>query len=263
MRKCELQAKPFFVDYIQALLIELLTSFFWSQRSESKKNHPMKLQNCILTYFDLPGRGEAIRLALKIGGIVFEDRRVPSSEWKDLKPKTPWGGLPMLDLQDGSRIAQQRAILRFVGAETGLYPIRGGDCSYVCAKIDELMDAVEDVSVTTSGIGKGLPDTEKLAARKAACEAGGIIYNLLSRIDRFVANGKNGHAVGDQLTIADLFVYTSCSSLVSGLFDGVPDNSLEPFGNIQACRKMVRSHPTVVKYYEESPHKIPPSFLPM
>jgi prostaglandin-H2 D-isomerase / glutathione transferase len=229
--------------------------------SHHPKTAIMKLQNCILSYFDIPGRGEATRLALTIGGIAFEDRRVPFSQWDEEKSKTPWGGLPMLDLSDGSRIAQQRAVLRFVGAETGLYPI---DDSYTCAKIDELMDAAEDLSGRTSGVGKGLGDAEKLTARKAACEAGGVVYDLLSKIDEFVAaNGQNGHAVGDKLTIADLFVYTSCSGLVSGLWDGVPENAMDPWQNIQACRKMVRSHPTVAKYYEETTHKTPVSFGPM
>lgn len=221
----------------------------------------MKLQNCIFTYFDLPGRGEATRLALTIGGIQYEDRRVPFTEWSTVKPTTPWGSLPVLELKDGSRVAQQRAILRFVGAETGLYP--SGN-TFACAKIDELMDAAEDLAGKTTGIGQGLPENEKLAARTAACEAGGVIHGLLLRIDQFIAsNGSKGHAVGDQLSIADLFVFASCSTLVSGLFDGVPSNSLESFPNIESCRKIVRAHDKVAKYYEETTHKMPASFGPM
>lgn len=221
----------------------------------------MKLQNCILTYFDLPGRGEATRLALTIGKIPFEDRRIPFSAWGKMKPTTPWGNLPVLELTDGSKVAQQRAILRFVGAETGLYPTSN---SFACAKIDELMDAAEDLAGKTSAIGKNLPEAEKLAAREAACETGGAIYDILRRINEFIeSNGNKGHAVGDQLSIADLFVYASCSALVSGLFDGVPKHALASFANIEACRKVVRSHDKVAKYYEETKHKMPPSFGPI
>jgi hypothetical protein len=39
----------------------------------------------VLTYFDFDGgRGEPARLALTIGGIAFEDRRIPGKEWPGL-----------------------------------------------------------------------------------------------------------------------------------------------------------------------------------
>jgi prostaglandin-H2 D-isomerase / glutathione transferase len=224
----------------------------------------MNLQKCVLTYFDLPGRGEAIRLALTIGGVAFEDRRIPFKDWGTLKPTTPWGSMPMLDLADGNRIAQQRAVLRMIGVETGLYP--AGRDTLTCAKIDELMDAVEDLSPTITSVGRDAPTIdEKLAMRQAACQVGGAVYGILSRLDQFIAaNGKQtGHAVGDQWTIADLLIYTSCSSLISGSFDGVPVDTLDPFDHIQACRKLVRNHPVVQKYYAQTVHKIPPSFGPM
>ena len=51
-----------------------------------------------LTYFDFHGgRGEPARLALAIGGIDFEDDRVPFADWPRRKPGTPFGGLPVLD----------------------------------------------------------------------------------------------------------------------------------------------------------------------
>ena len=103
----------------------------------------MSLNGCKLTYFGLPGRGEAIRLALFLGDIDFNDDRIGFGDWKALKPNTPWGSLPVLTLADGTtQIAQTRAILRFVGKETKLYPIED---HVTAAKIDELLDAVEDM----------------------------------------------------------------------------------------------------------------------
>ena len=80
------------------------------------------LNNCKLTYFAIPGRGESIRLALAIAGIAFTDERIPFPEWPKLKPNTPFGSLPLLTLSTGESFSQQRAILRAVGTETGLYP---------------------------------------------------------------------------------------------------------------------------------------------
>lgn len=35
-----------------------------------------------LTYFNVQGAGEKVRLALALGGIPFEDERVPFSKWR-------------------------------------------------------------------------------------------------------------------------------------------------------------------------------------
>ena len=220
----------------------------------------MLLKNCKLTYFAIPGRGEATRLALVIGKIPFHDHRVAFADWPSLKPTTPWGSLPFLTLADGTTtIAQQRAILRLVGKETQLYPTD----VLSAAKVDEIMDAADDLGVKTNAIGQGLEKGEKETARKAAFETGGPIHALLEKIDTFIAtNGQDGYAVGDSLSIADIFLYTGSSNLVSGMLDGVPVNALDGWPNIMKTRKIVRSHPDVVQYYNnlDSSIKMPESF---
>jgi glutathione S-transferase len=208
----------------------------------------MVLENCKLTYFGIAGRGEATRLALSIGKVQFNDDRVNFKNWAELKPTTPWGSLPMLSLSDGTVIAQQRTMLRLVGKETGLYPTD----SIAAAKVDELMDASEDIGAVTMKAGVGLAKEEKEAARKAYCEEGGKTYEVLQMIDQKIGSNDVGpFAVGDSVTIADLCIYCNCNNLVSGLYDGVPANTLDAFENLTALRKAVRSHSSVVKWYEE------------
>jgi glutathione S-transferase len=75
-----------------------------------------------LTYFDFHGgRGELARLALSIGGIPFEDDRVKPVEWENLKAHTPFGALPVLEV-DGHVVAESNAINRYVGKLADLYP---------------------------------------------------------------------------------------------------------------------------------------------
>src|SRR6187401_2623464 len=75
-----------------------------------------------LIYFDFHGgRGEPARLALSMRGIPFEDDRVSPSDWERRKPNTPFGGLPVLEV-DGQTLAQSNAINRYVGKITDLYP---------------------------------------------------------------------------------------------------------------------------------------------
>jgi glutathione S-transferase len=88
-----------------------------------------------LTYFDFHGgRGEPARLALSMGGIPFEDDRVPPSEWERRKPNTPFGALPVLEV-DGQMLAQSNAINRYVGKLTDLYPTD----AWQAALCDEVM----------------------------------------------------------------------------------------------------------------------------
>jgi glutathione S-transferase len=113
------------------------------------------------------------------------------------------------------------------------------------------MDAAEDIGQKTNAVGQGMAVAAKLAARGAAFEKEGAVYPILANVDKFIAaHGQGGYAVGDSLTIADLMLYTATSSLLSGMFDGVPATALDDFAHIAALRKLVRSYPAVVKYYD-------------
>ena len=95
-----------------------------------------------LTYFDFHGgRGEPARLALSIGGIPFEDDRVQSTDWERRKADTPFGALPLLEV-DGQILAQSNAINRYVGKLAKLYP----SDPWQAALCDEAMEAVEDIT---------------------------------------------------------------------------------------------------------------------
>jgi len=200
-----------------------------------------------LIYFGIPGRGEAIRLALAIGGIEFEDKRVPFPAWGKVKPTTPWGTVPVLELADGSQLAQARSVLRFVGKHTGLYPAE----PLVAQRVDELMDALEDLGATITTVGQGLPKDEQEAARLAAVSQGGAVHALLARIDAFVgAHGTGGYAVGDEMNIASILTFTSLGRLVGGVYYGVPPAVCDPFPTLQAVRKTVGGNPAVVAWYD-------------
>lgn len=205
------------------------------------------LAGCKLTYFGIPGRGEAIRLALAIGEVEFEDKRVPFPAWSKVKPTTPWGTLPVLELADGSQLAQARSVLRFVGKHTSLYPVE----PLVAQRVDELMDALEDLGATITNVGQGLAKEEKEAARLVAVSEGGEVYDILAKIDAFIqANGTGGYAVGAEMNIASILTFTNIGRLVGGVFYGVPPTVCNPFLNIQRVRKTVGGNPAVVAWYD-------------
>jgi len=190
------------------------------------------LDGATLTYFGLAGRGEAIRLAFHIGGIDFVDNRI-SSGWDTLKPTTPWGGLPVLKLPDGTEVGQNRAVLRLVGKQTGLYPSEDMDA----AKVDELIDACDEVFSIVTNVDK---------ENRPASAASGNIATCFSRIESFIGDE---FAVGTSLTIADLAVFSTMGAAVGTIFDNMTLAMLEPYPKICALRKMVANHPQVLDWY--------------
>jgi glutathione S-transferase len=97
-----------------------------------------------LYYFNIPGKGEAIRLACAYGGIPLEDFRMHANEFHDLKVsgKLAFGQVPALEVNGSTMITQSAAIMRYVGKLTGLYPT--GDDLYA-AKIDMIVDSENDL----------------------------------------------------------------------------------------------------------------------
>jgi len=200
-----------------------------------------------LTYFPMPGRGEASRLAMAIAGVEFEDERVPFKEWGALKPQTPWGQMPVLTMADGTQYGQARSILRFIGKFSNLYP----EDPLEALKVDSLMDACDEFQSITNSVGQGLPQEEKEAARLAACSDGGKIAARLAQLEAFIAaNGSGGFAVGDSLSVGDLQLFAITGMVACGFFDGVPPTVNDPYPNIQAVRKNVATQEAVMAYYD-------------
>ena len=193
-----------------------------------------------LRYFPFPGRAGAIRDALRIGGIPFEDVHVPPERFRELKEagELPFGSLPVLDVETSAgtvSAAQSNAILRFIGRRIGLYPI---DDPVRALKVDEALDLGEDL-YHLIGPSIGEQDAAKrMAMRKALADEtiprwGGYFERLL------VANGRTGFVVGDTLTVADLKLHWIIDKLTNGSLDGVPKTVLDPFASVTAWRKNV------------------------
>src|SRR5262245_51013112 len=149
-----------------------------------------------LTYFDFHGgRGEPARLALAIGGIPFEDDRVPLAGWPRHKANTPFGVLPVLEVE-GAVVTESNGINRFVGKLADLYPRD----PWQAALCDEAMDAVEDIGIKVEAT-FNLSEDEKRAQRRALVD--GPIAFYLSRLQqRLEANGGQYFA-GGRLSVAD------------------------------------------------------------
>nr|AVT42192.1 glutathione S-transferase s3 [Lissorhoptrus oryzophilus] len=62
-----------------------------------------------LTYFNIPGLAEQIRYIFAYADQEFEDVRINHDQWPELKNKTPFGKVPVLEI-DGKPVSQSNAI---------------------------------------------------------------------------------------------------------------------------------------------------------
>lgn len=196
-----------------------------------------------LVYFDIHGsRGLLVRLALSIGGIDFEDDRVSTADWPSRKAATPYGQLPVLEV-DGQIVAQSNGINRFVGKLAGLYPTD----PLQAALCDEIMDAVDDIGwkITTTFT---LSDEEKRVQRQVLAD-GAISFYLRALQERLQARGGQYFA-DNRLSVADLKVFGFIRYLKSGLLDHVPADLPDRVAPALVEHfERVRNHPGVQAYF--------------
>ena len=93
-----------------------------------------------LTYFNGRGRAELIRLVLAQAGVQYEDHRIVGEDWKDLKPKTPFGTVPILEV-DGKTLGGSIPIAVFLAQRHGL----AGANDFENAEIAGIMDCLGDL----------------------------------------------------------------------------------------------------------------------
>lgn len=197
----------------------------------------------ILSYFDFDGgRGEPARLALHIGGVAFEDRRIGMKDWPALRDSMPFRGLPVLDI-DGTRIAHSNTINRYVGRLTKLYP----DDALQAALCDEAMDAAEDIG-TQIGNTIRLPDADKPKAREAL--AADAIPRFLQQLAARLKAGGGEWFADRRLTVADLKVALWVRWLRSGALDHIPKDLPDRIApELVQHFERVMAQPKIAAYY--------------
>ncbi|EGD83350.1 hypothetical protein PTSG_03958 [Salpingoeca rosetta] len=201
-----------------------------------------------LVYFDIRGRAEPARLAFHLAGVEFADVRVSRDQWCKLKPKCPYGQLPILQV-DGQIIAQSSAIIRFVGKKTNLYP----EDHMEAARVDEVIGLIEDINWLIIPTIKERDMERKLAMRRE------LATDLLPRW-LAVLNCKfsNGYVLGpDRISIADLTAFTLIGWLTMGVMDGIPKTIVDKHANLKALQARIAKQPNLQAYFDKHYSKDP------
>jgi glutathione S-transferase len=198
-----------------------------------------------LTYFDAPmSRGEECRLALHIAGVDFEDHRVKREEWLSLKPTTPFGSLPVLEMAGHPPLAQSNAILVLVGRLHGLHP----KDDFEAARHEATMQHVEDLRANVSPTMRMKDEDEKKRAREQLTSA--YLPTWAANAEKQIGDGP--FFGGGALQVVDLKIFMAMRWLQSGVLDHIPATVLDAFPKLNRVCAAVRDHAGVKGWYAKS-----------
>jgi glutathione S-transferase len=202
---------------------------------------PMKPK---LTYFDAPvSRGEECRLALHLAGIDFEDVRVPFAEWPALKPRTPFGTVPFLELPGRPPLGHSNAILVYLGRTNGLHP----SDPFEAARHEALMSHVEDLRHAV-GPTLRMPDEEKRRAREAL--ASSYLPAWAQATEQQLGDGP--FFAGEKLHVVDLKLHMAVRWFAGGRVDHIPATIFAAYPKLNRVHDAVRDHAGVRAWYAKS-----------
>jgi prostaglandin-H2 D-isomerase / glutathione transferase len=198
-----------------------------------------------LTYFDAPvSRGEECRLAFHIAGVPFEDVRLARDAWAALKPTTPYGGLPTLELPGKPVLAHANAILGYIGRSHGLHP----QDTFEAARHEAMMNHVEDLRANVTPTLRISDEAEKKKARLALAE--GYLPGW-ARYAESQLIGSGPFFAGDKLNVVDIKLFISVRWFASGTVDYVPSTVFSSFSKLNRVFEAVRDDARVRAWYDK------------
>jgi glutathione S-transferase len=197
-----------------------------------------------LTYFDAPAsRGEECRIALHLAGVAFDDNRVKREDWPALKPTTPFGSVPVLEMPGHAPLAQSNAILVLIGRLNGLHP----DDLYEAARHEAMMAYAEDLRATVGPTLRITDEAEKKKVREGLVATFFPVWG--QKADAQIAQaGQAGHGpffAGAKLNVVDIKLYMVVRWFATGKVDHVPSTIFSAFPHLTRVHDAVRDDPRV------------------
>jgi glutathione S-transferase len=198
-----------------------------------------------LTYFDAPvSRGEECRLAFHIAGVPFEDVRLTREAWAALKPNTPFGGVPMLEVPGKPALAQSNAILGYIGRSHGLHP----QDAFEAARHEAMMGHVEDLRAGVDPSMRISDAAEKKKARLALAEG---YLPAWGRYAESQITGSGPFFAGEKLNVVDIKLFIALRWFASGALDHVPSTVFAGFAKLNRVFEAVRDDARVRAWYDK------------
>lgn len=225
-------------------------------RGSSQAPKDLKLLN-----FPAFGHGEPVRLLLAIGRLKFsENDAEPETAVASDASKKPCAKRPALVI-DGQQVMQKKAMARYLAKLVvyrgrRLYP----DNAYHAAKVDEVMDMLDDLWVLLAPTFK-VEEQQQKEDRRKLFQHSGAACRLLKAADDELKKSTNstGFIVPQAgFTLADIMLFCSLSLMSCGRIEGLDSKLvLGSFQNLKAHKKKISSMPEIQQYYKENASSIP------
>jgi glutathione S-transferase len=195
-----------------------------------------------LYYFDAPvSRGEECRLALHVGGVDFEDARLTREQWVALKPTTPFGSVPILELPGHPPLAQSNAILVYIGRRHDLHPRD----DFEAARHEAVMCHVEDLRATLVPTLRIADETEKKKAREALVAT--YLPSWGESAEKQIGDGP--FFAGAKLHVVDLKLHMAVRWFAGGTVDYIPKDIFARYPKLMRVHDAVRDDARVKSWY--------------
>jgi len=194
-----------------------------------------------LTYFNVKALAEPIRFLLSYGGIEFEDYRIEKEEWAQLKPSTPFGKTPVLEI-DGKQIHQSAAICRYLAKQFGL----NGSSEWEALEIDAIVDTFTDFRTQLALYHYDQDEASK--EKKWGPLKNETIPFYMSKFEEVVQK-NDGHFVGGKLTWADIY-FVAVLDYLSGM---AKEDLVEKCPKLKALKEQVLALPAIKAWVEKRP----------
>ena len=195
-----------------------------------------------LIYFNLRGRAEYIRLIFAQADVQYKDERIKMEDWPSLKPKTPFGKLPVLEM-DGKMLGGSQVIARYIAEKHGL----AGSNDFETAFIASVVDAISDLLVKVAQFMHEKDECRKEEQRKELEEKS--ISDTFGHVEKLVAENKDGWIIGSKPTYGDLGVYATLEQLQ----EKFPNFSMDKFPKLSQLMKKVEGLPRIAKWLKDRP----------
>jgi prostaglandin-H2 D-isomerase / glutathione transferase len=198
-----------------------------------------------LFYFDAPvSRGEECRLALHVAGVDFEDVRLKREEWMAMKPTTPFGSVPVLEMPGHPPLAHSNAILVLIGRQYGLHP----KDDFEAAQHEALLCHVEDLRAHVTPSMRMTDEAEKKKAREALVESYFPVWG--ANTEKHLKDGP--FVAGAKMSVADIKLHMAVRWFTGGKVDHVPATVFSAFPKLMRVHDSVRDDARVKAWYARS-----------
>jgi len=209
---------------------------------KSSSSSSGKMVKYKLTYFPARARGETARIILAAGGLDYEDNRIELADWPPLKAGTPFGSMPVLEV-DGRVLGQSMAIYRYLARETGF----AGKNSFEAAQIDAIADTITEIFSKFASLIPFASEEERPQKMKEFLEAAVPMLTILEKLLK-QNNGGDGYFVGSSMSWADMHLLT-----IGEFILGMNEAALDDFPKLKSLIGRVKSNKRIAAWIEKRP----------